>query len=176
MEQDMTFYGRYSQTVELSYDTNGSAQEYLPQSKVRNYNASGEYANPSFTVAKEPILSDCSFVTWKDLESGNTYLANQTIVLSDSTLLTAVWDRFPELSAYNRYFTLEQAQNGLITQAALLEKVSATDAEDGELVNGVNVIVLNYEPSIFDRLAICSLLRFLFAKYLAKMQRNKDIY
>ena len=32
----------------------------------------------------------------------------------------AVWDKFPQLDAYNRYFTLKQAENGEITTEALL--------------------------------------------------------
>ena len=42
----------------------------------------------------------------------------------------AVWDKFPQLDAYNRYFTLKQAENGEITPEALLTTLRFKDEED----------------------------------------------
>lgn len=42
----------------------------------------------------------------------------------------AVWDKFPQLDAYNRYFTLKQAENGEITTEALLTTLRFKDEED----------------------------------------------
>ena len=64
-------------------------------------------------------------------------------------MLKTLWNKHPEIEAYDRYFTLEQAQNGEITQAELLKKVTATDLEDGTLINGVDVIVKDYNAKDF---------------------------
>ena len=42
----------------------------------------------------------------------------------------AVWDKFPQLDAYNRYFTKKQAENGEITPEALLTTLRFKDEED----------------------------------------------
>ena len=42
----------------------------------------------------------------------------------------AVWDKFPQLDAYNRYFTLKQAEDGEITTEALLTTLRFKDEED----------------------------------------------
>ena len=42
----------------------------------------------------------------------------------------AVWDKFPQLDAYNRYFTKKQAEDGEITTEALLTTLRFKDEED----------------------------------------------
>ena len=73
-----------------------------------------------------------------------TYDAYKEYEFAKDTILTASWDEFPKLSASNRYFTLEQAQKGEITEAELLRTVVATDKEDGTLKNGVDVTLKDY--------------------------------
>ena len=148
-KDNLTFYGRYSMEVTLSYDTNGASAVIASQSKVRYFNAYGVYKNPMVQIAAAPTLLNSSFVAWMDMESGKTYAPETTMEMIEDVHLTAKWDMYPELSAYNRYFTLDEAKNGLITEAALLSKVVGTDAEDGILVNGVAVTVVGYDASIF---------------------------
>lgn len=149
-DSDTTLYGRYSKEVTVSYDTNGSAVEIPEEMKVRQYNASGERMNPVFTLADAPELDNYSFVNWKD-KNDNEYREGQVVVCKEDTKFTAIWDKYPEIEAYDRYFTLEQAKNGEITPTVLLEKVKGTDREDGTLTNGTDVIVINHQPEDFTR-------------------------
>lgn len=147
LSDNATFYGCYVQDISITYDTNGSAEEISSQTKERYYNSAGNYKNPVFILASAPNLMNHSFVQWDVLDSnGNTstfYDAEQKVELSQSIHLTAKWDKYPEIEAYDRYFTLEEAINGEITTDRLLEKVIATDKEDGTLVNGTDVIIPN---------------------------------
>ena len=47
-----------------------------------------------------------------------------------------VWDYGPLIEAYDLYYTLDQAQNGYITEDELLSHAKATDEEDGEIPGG----------------------------------------
>lgn len=49
--------------------------------------------------------------------------------------LYAVWNDCPEIQAVDRYFSLDFAQKGGITEEELLSTASATDREDGTLEN-----------------------------------------
>lgn len=57
----------------------------------------------------------------------------------------AIWDYAPDLDAYDRYFTLYEAQTGVITESELLRTVKSIDREDGT----TQVRVKNYSPSMF---------------------------
>lgn len=50
-------------------------------------------------------------------------------------ILYAVWDDCPQIEAYDRYFTLDFAQAGKITEEELLSTAKAVDREDKELEN-----------------------------------------
>lgn len=49
--------------------------------------------------------------------------------------LYAIWDDCPQIEAVDRYFSLDFAQQGKITEEELLSTASATDREDVTLVN-----------------------------------------
>ena len=153
----ITLYALYSSNITLSYDTNGSAQVIPSQTKERFYNASGNYKNPTFITAKAPTLHKHTFVHWEVLDENESvikyYPANEPISPESNLHLTAKWDQHPEIEAYNRYFTLEQAKNGEITEDVLLEKVKATDMEDGLLKNGTDVIIPNMSQYDFTNAA-----------------------
>lgn len=55
----------------------------------------------------------------------------------DGTVVTlyAIWDDCPQIEAVDRYFSLDFAQRGGITEEELLSTASATDREDGTLEN-----------------------------------------
>ncbi|AND85526.1 hypothetical protein GTH52_01240 [Clostridium tyrobutyricum] len=57
----------------------------------------------------------------------------------------AIWDYAPDLTAYDRYFTLYEAQTGVITESELLRTVKSIDREDGT----TQVRVKNYSSSMF---------------------------
>lgn len=143
-----TLYALYMSEVTVSYDTNGPNIEYGSVSKNAYHNASGDYLYPTFTIAKAPAFSNHAFVTWVT-EAGDNYMADADAVIKKTTNLTAMWDQFPSIEAYGRYFTLEQAVSGEITQEELLKKVVAADKEDGILSNGTNVIVKDFDADLF---------------------------
>lgn len=147
-DENKTLYALYSSSITLAYDTNGSAVTIEDQTEDCYYNACGNSSYPTFIVVNSPELNGHSFVEWQD-EAGNRYQSGESIIFTKHTILTAKWDKYPELEVYNRYFTLGQAKNGEITEDALLEKVVGKDKEDGTLVNGTDVIVKNYNESTF---------------------------
>lgn len=57
----------------------------------------------------------------------------------------AIWDYAPELVTKTRYFTLYEAQTGVITQTELLRTASSVDREDGTTV----ITLSNYSASWF---------------------------
>lgn len=152
--EDSIFYGCYEQDITISYDTNGSAQEIAAQVGKRYFNASDTYKNPEFVLANAPTLEKHSFVSWKEYGTDKDihYKAQECVKFEKDTLLVANWDSWPEIEAYDRYFTLEEAISGVITSKELLKKVTATDKEDGILVNGIEVVVKDYDELDFINL------------------------
>ncbi|HIG0358605.1 TPA: InlB B-repeat-containing protein [Clostridium sporogenes] len=73
----------------------------------------------------------------KNLTSVNGYTFN----------FYAIWDYAPDLAVYDRYFTLYEAQTGVITESELLRTVKSNDREDGTTKVGIK----NYSASIFTR-------------------------
>lgn len=64
-------------------------------------------------------------------QDATVYGASQGKMTSGTWLnMYAVWDKFPQLDAYNRYFTSKQAENGEITTEALLTTLRFKDEED----------------------------------------------
>lgn len=52
--------------------------------------------------------------------------------------LYAIWDTCPGILAKDRYYTLKQAKEGMITQQELLSHAKAFDREDGEICAGTD--------------------------------------
>ena len=159
--EDVTLYAIYVSEICLDYNTNGSAVQYDGLTKKCYYNASGKVDYPCFSVLSGPALSNHSFISWRVTKGSvrdsmgkklDFCQPGQDVIIEENTVLTAVWDAFPELEVYNRYFTLEEAQAGAITQEALLEKVYGRDKEDGSLKNGEDVWVKNYDASMFEKM------------------------
>lgn len=153
LRDNTTFYGCYAQDITITYNSNGSAVEIPSQTQERLYNASGKYKNPVFTLASAPKLEKHAFVHWEEPDtqgsSLTTYASEQTISVDKNLHLTAKWNTYPELEAYDRYFTLTDAISNAITADRLLEKVTATDKEDGALVNGRDVTIPNLDQYDF---------------------------
>ena len=60
---------------------------------------------------------------------------NLTAGDSAEVILYAIWDDCPQINAVDRYFTLDFAKAGRITEEELLSTASAADEEDKELEN-----------------------------------------
>ncbi|MBR2045123.1 MAG: InlB B-repeat-containing protein [Agathobacter sp.] len=153
LSENATFYGCYSQEISVFYDTNGSVETIPTETKSRFFNASGTYKNPIFTLAGAPHLPQHSFVHWVCLDSyGNPvayYAANENVSFEETAFLLAKWDQYPVIEAYNRYFTLSDAITGEITIDKLFEKVIVRDKEDGTLINGIDVLIPNFNSYDF---------------------------
>ena len=165
---NITLYALYVRDVTLSYDINGFSVEIEEQTKEAYHNAAGNSRYPTFVITSAPELAEHSFVNWKvangmvqDMMGSqkNTCTPGSSVTVLIDTLLTATWDAHPKLEAYNRYFTLDQARGGSITEAELLRKVKATDEEaknesnpEGALRNGTDVIVVEYTANTFTAL------------------------
>lgn len=150
LTEDATFYGLYEKPVKVTYDTNGTGTEIPEQVETRYYSASNQFKNPSFVLADAPERSYHSFVNWVD-EEKKEHAAGEVVTLEEDMHYVAKWDKYPEIEAYDRYFTLEQAQNGEITETELLKKVIGTDLEDGLLENGTSVVVIHHNPEEYKQ-------------------------
>lgn len=143
--ENKTFYGLYSKKIHVTYET-GIPETPEEQTGIRNQNASGEDESPEFTLADAPQREGYSFDKWVD-ENGNEYLPKEKAVFDEDVILTAKWDKYPEIEAYDRYFTLEQAQTGQISKEELLKKASAMDEEDGVITD--KLLIPDYSAEEF---------------------------
>lgn len=76
--------------------------------------------------------------TWKAEE----VVKNLTSEDGGEITLYAVWDDCPWIKATDLYFSLEQAQNGSITELEILNHATAEDREDGSpILPGINPVV-----------------------------------
>ena len=150
-ERDIRLYAVYRRSVTISYDT-GLSERLIPgETKEQFQNASGRYWNPEFILEQGPKRENHAFVGWRD-EDGDGFRAKETVNLERDTVFTAVWDQYPSIAAKDRYFTLRQAARGEITEQKLLERVTATDREDGILTNGERVRVVGYRAEDYTGL------------------------
>ena len=71
--------------------------------------------------------------------------------------LYAIWDDCPWIQASDLYYTLEQAQNGFITDMEILSHATASDREDGSPImpgfheNGTSFSIPDYAPTDFTQ-------------------------
>ena len=150
-EQDIRLYAVYQRSITISYDT-GLSERLIPgETKEQFQNASGMYWNPEFILEQGSKRENHAFVGWRD-EDGDGFRAKETVNLERDTVFTAVWDQYPSIAAKDRYFTLRQAARGEITEQKLLERVTATDREDGILTNGEHVRVVGYRAEDYTGL------------------------
>ena len=89
---------------------------------------------------------DSTFMGWnrtadtKTIEFSNQEIvSNLSTVDGDVVVLYAIWDDCPEITAKDRYFTLQEAQNGIITEEKLLETASAEDDIDTDINDKIYV-------------------------------------
>ena len=78
---------------------------------------------------------------------------------NDATItLYAIWDDCPWITATHLYYTLEEAQNGFITEEEILSHATAFDREDGNPIlpgfheNGTSFSIPDYSPADFVQL------------------------
>lgn len=105
----------------------------------------------SFAYPSHP----CKYIGWNT--DANSYYAtyaekqqirNLTSVNGYTFHFYAIWDYAPDLTCADRYFTLYEAQTGVITEAELLRTVKSIDQEDGT----TQIRVKNYSANTFTGL------------------------
>lgn len=98
---------------------------------------------------------------WKAGEAmdASTVIDTAGVTNQDGAVITlyAVWDDCPWIQAVNLYYTLEQAQNGFITQDEILSHATALDREDGSPIlpgihdNGTSFTIPDYAATDFTQ-------------------------
>lgn len=138
LSEDAKFYALFRKEVELSYDSGIHGLDVEPCRGYTYHNSfrkSAEEDEPaSFEVAGSMRAEGRSFLHWEDSE-GTSHEPGEQILLWENELLRAIWDEYPDITAMDRYFTLEQATDPhgtYINEPALLDPdyVIATDRED----------------------------------------------
>ena len=101
---------------------------------------------PDNAYVRTTDWGDSTFMGWNRTADTKTIeFSNQDIVSNlsstdgDVVVLYAIWDDCPEITAKDRYFTLQEAQNGIITEEKLLETASADDDIDTDINDKIYV-------------------------------------
>ena len=130
-------------TYTIHFDGNGSTAGEMQDINVKY----DEHVTlPDNDFARTTDWGDSTFMGWNRTADTKTIeFSNQDIVSNlsstdgDVVVLYAIWDDCPEITAKDRYFTLQEAQNGLITEEKLLETASAADDIDTDINDKIYV-------------------------------------
>ena len=130
-------------TYTIHFDGNGSTSGKIQDINVK-YDE--QVTLPDNAFARTTDWGDSTFMGWnrtantKTIEFSNQdIVSNLSTVDGDVVILYAIWDDCPEITAKDRYFTLQEAQNGLITEEKLLETASAADDIDTDINDKIYV-------------------------------------
>lgn len=149
-EDDVTYYAVYDREITVEYETNHPEVDDIDENGVVVYNCCGT-STPYETVTKVlPAQANHTFMHW-DL-NGTIYPERYTLELIEDSHFVAIWDQYPTLIVEERYFTLEQANNGVITEAELLKGAKATDREDDAAGIPVPITLEGFYPEEFVKL------------------------
>ena len=123
----------------IRFDGNGAASGAMADIQAK-YDE--QITLPDNAYVRTTDWGDSTFIGWNRTADTKTIeFSNQEIVSNLSTIdgdvvvLYAIWDDCPEITAKDRYFTLQEAQKGIITEEKLLETASAEDDIDTD-ING----------------------------------------
>ena len=130
-------------TYTIHFDGNGSTSGKIQDINVK-YDE--QVTLPDNAFVRTTDWGDSTFMGWnrtadtKTIEFSNQdIVSNLSTVDGDVVILYAIWDDCPEITAKDRYFTLQEAQNGLITEEKLLETASAADDIDTDINDKIYV-------------------------------------
>ena len=93
LSANLTVYGRYSQTITLSYNGNGATGGSVAAQSGTRYFNSGNYSNPSFALKGNGFSkSGYLFYRWAmGSAAGAQYAPGASVTLSASTVFYAYW-------------------------------------------------------------------------------------
>ena len=88
-----TYYGKYSQTITLSYNGNGATSGSTASQTGTRYWNSRSYSNPSFSLRSSGFSrKNYAFQKWAmGSTSGTQYSAGANVTLSANTTFYAIW-------------------------------------------------------------------------------------
>ena len=109
---------------------------------------------PVNTFTRTTNFGESRFLYWEDRKNDVTYLNNATVTsLTDEfngiVTLYASWDDCPEITAQERWFTVDDSQNGKITLEELLSTAKVTDDRDSDIEE--KLTVKYYQPNLFTQ-------------------------
>ncbi len=97
VSSNMVLYAKHSQTITLSYNGNGNTSGSTASQTGTRYLNSGNYSNPSITVASNGFTrTSYTFNGWAmGSASGTKYNAGSSVTLTASTTFYATWLGIP---------------------------------------------------------------------------------
>ena len=109
---------------------------------------------PVNTFTRTTNFGESKFLYWQDRKNDVTYLNNATVTsLTDEfngiVTLYASWDDCPEITAQERWFTVDDSQNNKITLEELLSTAKVTDDRDSDIEE--KLTVKYYQPNLFTQ-------------------------
>ena len=130
-------------TYTIHFDGNGSTAGEMADIQAK-YDEQITLSDNAYVRTTD--WGDSTFMGWnrtadtKTIEFSNQdIVSNLSTVDGDVVILYAIWDDCPEITAKDRYFTLQEAQNGIITEEKLLETASADDDIDTDINDKIYV-------------------------------------
>lgn len=141
----------------------------LPANTFTRTSGARLFKDNSDPTGVESELIPSAFLGWSlDPDSREAVIADQapvgqlTILGGDTVTLYAVWDDAPQFTNKrfpNRFFTVDQAQQGAITEEELLRNVAATDREtkpletktasEVEATDDIGILLYDFEAQDF---------------------------
>ena len=158
----ITLYAQWKpNTYEVFFDANGG--EGTMDSISLFYDM--EQALPESLFTKSNEYGPSTFLGWNtDATATAALFEDEACVMNipgcENGLVTlyAIWDDCPWIIAEDLYYSLYEAQNGLITYDELMNKATASDKEDGaslqpgvDAEKGTSFTILDYLPTDFTQ-------------------------
>ena len=109
---------------------------------------------PDNSFTKTTAFGNSTFLYWEDTKNDTTYddksvIESLTDEFNGTVILKAAWDDCPEITAQERWFTVDDSQNGKITLEELLSTAKVTDDRDSDIEE--KLTVKYYQPNLFTQ-------------------------
>ena len=109
---------------------------------------------PDNSFTKTTAFGNSTFLYWEDTKNNTTYddksvVESLTDKFNGTVTLKAAWDDCPEITAQERWFTVDDSQNGKITLEELLSTAKVTDDRDPDMED--KLTVKYYQANIFKQ-------------------------
>lgn len=109
---------------------------------------------PDNSFTKTTAFGNSTFLYWEDTKNDTTYddksvVESLTDEFNGIVFLKAAWDDCPEITAQERWFTVDDSQNGKITLEELLSTAKVTDDRDPDMED--KLTVKYYQANIFKQ-------------------------